>query len=322
MSSFLEESEQFVENVSTRGRENSLWCEKYRPTKLDNYIGNDDLKAKAKKWIETNDVPHLLFYGGPGTGKTTLAKLLTKNIKCDVLYVNASSENKIDDVRIKVTSFASTLGFNELKVVILDEADYLTTNAQAALRNLMETFSRSTRFILTCNFHERMLDAIVSRCQTFPIYPPTKKDVAMTLIHILTTEKIKFDKEGVVALVTAHYPDVRAVINTAQSSVINSELVVRKEDILSGDIKTKVVELLKNPNKRDSFIAIRQLIADNSIRNFADFYTYLYEKVDDYAPNTLGQTILALAESQAQDVQVADKEICFMAGIYKILHLK
>ena len=321
MSSFLEDTEEVVENINKKA-ENSLWVEKYRPVKLENYIGNDDLKSKVKKWIETNDVPHLLFYGGPGTGKTTLAKLITKSIKCDVLYVNASSENKIDDVRIKVTNFASTLGFSELKVVILDEADYLTVNAQAALRNLMETFSRSTRFILTCNFHERMLDAIVSRCQSFPIYPPTKKDVAATLIRILTTEGVKFDKEGIVALVTAHYPDVRAVINTAQGSVVNGALVVSKEDILSGDIKTKVVEHLKNSNKREAFTQIRQLIADNSIRNFADFYSFLYEKVDDYAPAIPGQVILALAESQAQDVQVADKEICFMAAIYKILNLK
>ena len=323
MSLFLEDDlEQVVGKDSPRESVNSLWVEKFRPVKLDDYIGNEDLKTKVKKWIETNDIPHLLFYGGPGTGKTTLAKLITKSIKCDVLYVNASSENKIDDVRIKVTNFASTLGFHELKVVILDEADYLTINAQAALRNLMETFSRSTRFILTCNFHERMLDAIISRCQTFPIYPPSKKDVAAKLIHILTTEKIKFDKEGIVSLVTAHYPDIRAVINTAQGGVINRTLVVSKDEILASDVKTKVVEFLKNPNKRDAFAGIRQLIADNSIRNFADFYSFLYEKVDEYAPNIPGLVIQALAESQAQDVQVADKEICFVSAIYKILHLK
>jgi replication factor C small subunit len=317
--SFLEEEVETEPNEILKP--NSLWVEKYRPTKLADYIGNDDLKAKAKKWIESNDVPHLLLYGGPGTGKTTLAKLITKNIKCDVLYVNASSENKIDDVRIKVTSFASTLGFNDLKVVILDEADYLTTNAQAALRNLMETFSRSTRFIMTCNYHERMLDAIVSRCQTFPIYPPSKKDVAGTLVRILTNENVSYDKEGVVALVMAHYPDVRAVINTAQGSVIDGVLHVSKNDILSGDIKTKIVECLKKSNKKESFLEIRQIIADNSVRNFADYYSFLYEKVDEYAVGKIGPTILVLSESQAHDSLVADKEICFMAAIYRIQQL-
>lgn len=320
MSSFLEDTEE--ETPSRANSENTLWCERYRPTKLNDYIGNDILKQKVAKWIETNDIPHLLFYGTAGTGKTTLAKLITKSIKCDVLYVNASSENKIDDVRIKVTNFASSLGFSELKVVILDEADYLTVNAQAALRNLMETFSRSTRFIMTCNYHERMLDAIVSRCQSFPIAPPSKKDVAATLVRILTTEKVTFDKEGVVALVTAHYPDIRAVINTAQASVVNDALTVSKEDILQNDVKTKIVELLKGTNKKEIFTGIRQLVADNSIRNFAEFYSFLYEKVDEFSPNHVGATILALAESQFQDAQVVDKEICFIAAVYKILQLK
>jgi replication factor C small subunit len=323
MSSFLEEDlEQVVGNDSPRGSVNSLWVEKYRPTKLEDYIGNEDLKTKVKKWIATNDVPHLLFYGGPGTGKTTLAKLIAKSIKCDLLYINASAENKIDDVRIKVTNFASTLGFQELKVVILDESDYLTPNAQAALRNLMETFSRSTRFILTCNYHERIIEAIVSRCQSFPIYPPTKKDVAATLIKILTNEGIKFDREGVVSIVTSHYPDIRSVINTAQGGVVNGALVVSKEEILQGDVKTKVVELMKLPNKREAFTQIRQLLADNSIRNFAEFYTFLYEKVDEYAAGHVGETIVILADAQFHDAQVVDKEISFMAAVYKIFQLK
>jgi len=322
--SFLEEETPEVEEKPKvrSNAENTLWVEKYRPVKLDDYIGNDILKQKVAKWIETNDIPHLLFYGTAGTGKTTLAKLITKSIKCDVLYVNASSENKIDDVRIKVTNFASSLGFSELKVVILDEADYLTVNAQAALRNLMETFSRSTRFIMTCNYHERMLDAIVSRCQSFPITPPSKKDVAATLVRILTSEKVSFDKEGVVALVTAHYPDIRAVINTAQASVVEGVLTVSKENILQNDIKTKIVELLKGTNKKEIFTNIRQLVADNSIRNFAEFYSFLYEKVDEFSPNHVGATILVLAESEFQDAQVVDKEICFISAIYKILQLK
>ena len=322
MSTFLEDdtSEQVVGNAPLIA--NSLWVERHRPVKLDDYVASPDFKAKVKKWIDTNDVPHLLFYGGPGTGKTTLAKLIAKSIKCDLLYVNASDERKIDDIRYKVKSFASSLGFQDRKIIILDEADYITPDAQAALRNLMEAFSNNSRFILTCNYHERIIDAIVSRCQSFPIYPPTKKDVAATLVNILKQEGIKYDKEGVVALVQAHYPDIRAVIGTAQSSVVDGALVVSQAEILEGDIKTKVVEMLKNPNKREAFNAVRQLIADNSIREFSDFYTYLYEKVDEYAPNIVGATILALADSQFQDSQVVDKEICFMSAIYKILHLK
>ena len=322
MSTFLEDdtSEQVVGNAPLIA--NSLWVERHRPVKLDDYVASPDFKAKVKKWIDTNDVPHLLFYGGPGTGKTTLAKLIAKSIKCDLLYVNASDERKIDDIRYKVKSFASSLGFQDRKIIILDEADYITPDAQAALRNLMEAFSNNSRFILTCNYHERIIDAIVSRCQSFPIYPPTKKDVAATLVNILKQEGIKYDKEGVVALVQAHYPDIRAVIGTAQSSVVDGALVVSQAEILEGDIKTKVVEMLKNPNKREAFNAVRQLIADNSIREFSDFYTYLYEKVDEYAPNIVGATILALADSQFQDSQVVDKEICFMAAVYKILHLK
>ena len=129
--------------------EHSLWVEKYRPTDLSTYIGNEHLKDKVKVYLETGDVPHLLLYGQAGTGKTTLAKIVTKNIDCDYLYINASDENNVENVRTKIKNFASSIGFRDLKVVILDEADFLTPNAQAALRNLMETFSRHCRFILT-----------------------------------------------------------------------------------------------------------------------------------------------------------------------------
>ena len=163
----------------------SLWVEKYRPNELDNYIGNDHLKSKVSVYLESGDIPHLLLFGRAGTGKTTLAKLLINNIDCDYLYINASDENSVDVVREKVKNFASTLGFKDMKVIILDECDYITPNAQAALRNLMETFSKSTRFILTCNYVEKIIDPIQSRCQTFAITPPSKKDVAKRLNDIL-----------------------------------------------------------------------------------------------------------------------------------------
>ena len=163
----------------------SLWVEKYRPTTLDTYIGNEHLKSKVKVYLESGDLPHLLLFGKAGTGKTTLAKLLVKNINCDYLYINASDERKLEMVRDKVKNFASTIGFSDLKVIILDEADYITPASQAALRNLMETFSKHCRFILTCNYVERIIDPIQSRCQSFQIIPPDRKQVAVHMSNIL-----------------------------------------------------------------------------------------------------------------------------------------
>jgi replication factor C small subunit len=143
---------------------NTLWVEKYRPDILENYVGNENLKETISKYIEQNDIQNLIFYGPAGTGKTTLAKLLVKNINCDFIYINASDERGIETIRDKVSGFASTMSFKPLKVVILDEADFLTIQAQASLRNVIETFSKSTRFILTCNYIERIIDPLQSRC--------------------------------------------------------------------------------------------------------------------------------------------------------------
>lgn len=313
---FLEESET---SLDTKYQSNSIWAERYRPTCLTDYVGNDNLKEKVKQYIKENDIPHLLLYGGAGTGKTTLAKLITKSIKCDVLYINASDDNGIDTIRVKIKNFASTIGFNGLKVIILDEADYLTAAGQAGLRNTMETFSMNTRFILTCNYHERITEPIQSRCQAYQIHPPTKKDVAANLVNILKKENVKFDKDSVVLLVNSHYPDIRAIINTAQRGVIDGELKLTKEDVLSGDIKSKLIEMLKDSNKKMAFTNIRQLVADNGLKNFSDLYSEMYEKVDSYAGNNTGEVILALAEGQFQEATVADREICFMATIYKVL---
>ena len=307
-----EKSEPVVNN-------HSIWVEKYRPSVLSDYVGNDTLKAKVNQYIETNDIPHLLLYGSAGTGKTTLAKLITNSIKCDMLYINASDENGIDTIRVKIKNFACNIGFNPLKVIILDEADYFTPAGQAGLRNVMETFSEHTRFILTCNYHERIIEPIVSRCQSFAITPPTKKDVAVSLSNILKKENVKFDKDGVVLLVNTHYPDIRAVINTAQRNVIDGTLTLAREDVLEGDIKAKMIEMLKDSNKKQSFTNIRQLLADNSVKSFADFYTVLFEKVDEYAPDNVADVIIIIADGQFQDASVVDKEICFMATIIKLL---
>lgn len=308
-----------IESVPADTRkDNSLWVEKYRPHLLEEYIGNDTLKSKVKQYLESNDIPHLLLYGTAGTGKTTLAKLLVGGIKCDWLYINASDDNGIDTIRVKIKNFASNIGFNPIKVVVLDEADGLTSQGQGALRNIMETYSLHTRFILTCNHHERIIDPIQSRCQSFGIVPPSKNDVAMKLLGILKSEGVAFDKKDIALLVQSHYPDIRSIINTAQRNVIDGKLSLTKEDILIGDIKTKLVDALKNSGA-DAFTLIRQLMADNNVRDYSDFYTYLYEKLDEYADGHVAEVVIILADSQFQDTNVVDKEICFMACITKIL---
>jgi replication factor C small subunit len=168
----------------------SLLVEKYRPNNLENYVGNENIKKSISKYLEQNDIQNLIFYGPAGTGKTTLAKLIVNNLDCESIYINASDERGIETIRDKVQSFASVASFKPLKVVILDEADFLTIQAQASLRNIIETFSRTTRFIMTCNFVERIIDPLQSRCQVLKIVPPTKKDVAKHLNWICNEESI------------------------------------------------------------------------------------------------------------------------------------
>jgi DNA polymerase III delta prime subunit len=298
---------------------NTLWVEKYRPSKLDSYIGNQHLRSKVKVYIESGDLPHLLLYGRAGTGKTTLAKLLVNNIECDYLYINASDENSVDVVRDKVKNFASTLGFKEMKVIILDECDYITPNAQAALRNLMETFSKNCRFILTCNYVERIIDPIQSRCQSFQIIPPDRKEVAVHLNTILTKEGVKSDIEDIVTIVNGGFPDLRRVINAAQRQVVNGELVIDEGMSIQNDYKNQVLEILKTQDKKNCFKNIRQLLADSKVTDFSDLFRLLFDTVDDWGRGHVAECILVLAQYQQSDAVVVDKEINIMAMFIEII---
>ena len=299
--------------------EHTLWVEKYRPSDLETYIGNDQLKSKVRHYLDSGDLPHLLLYGKAGTGKTTLAKLLVNNIDCDYLYINASDENNVETVRSKVKNFASTMGFKDYKVIILDECDYITPNAQAALRNLMETFSKHCRFILTCNFVERIIDPIQSRCQSFQVIPPNKNDVAKHLHNIFTEEDVTYNREDLGVLVNSGYPDIRRVINGAQRQSIGGKLSIDKQSIVENDYKMKLLEILKTQDKKNAFKNIRQLMADSKVTDFADLFRLLYDEVDSYGSGKVADCILIIAKYELSDAQVVDKEINAMAMLIEIL---
>ena len=296
----------------------SLWVEKYRPTDLSTYVGNEHLKEKVKVYLESEDVPHLLLYGKAGTGKTTLAKIVVNNIDCDYMYINASDENKVDDVRNKIKTFASSVGFKSLKVIILDECDYLTPTAQAALRNLMETFSKHCRFILTCNYVERIIDPIQSRCQSYKVVPPSKKEVAQQMVNILKEENCTFELDDIALIVNAGYPDIRRVINSAQRQIVDGKLKIDTSSVIQNNYKLQLLEMLSNGSKLND---IRQLIADNSISDYSEIYRLLYDEVDNYGKGKQAECIMNIAEAQYQDVHVVDKEINFMSLIIRLTRI-
>ena len=312
----------FFEQNEEEKVDNSLWVESYRPTKLVDYVGNAHLKSKIEGYLEIGDVPHLLLHGRAGTGKTTLAKLIVKSVDCDYMVINASDENNVDTVRNKVKNFASSMGFKKWKIVILDEFDYMSPNAQAILRNLMETFSQHCRFILTCNYVEKVIDPIQSRCQSFQIVPPTKKDVAIQISKILGAEGVEFEPKDLVPIIDAGYPDIRKIINTCQLNSNKGKLQVDTQNLLENDYKIKVLDILKSKDdKRNKYTNMRQTIIDSRVTDFSELFTLLYEKVDEFAPSNTANVIIALSEGQSRHFNAIDKEIPMAATLIEILNL-
>ena len=301
-------------------KENTLWVEKYRPSTLNSYIGNSDVISKIQSFIDSNDVPHLLLCGKAGTGKTTLAKIITNTINCDYLYINASDKGGVEFVRTELIPFASSAGFNDLKIVILDEADFITPNAQAALRNAMETFSKHCRFILTCNYVEKIIDPIQSRCQVFQITPPSKKDVAVRMVEILNEQGIEYAKEDLVLVVNNTYPDIRRAINSLQQQSNTGTLTIDKKTVIESNYQLKLLELLKLQDKKKAFSDIRKILSDASQNDFTSLYSFLYENIDDYAQGHIASVILILAEAQYTDPSAVDKELHVASMFVKLLN--
>ena len=301
-------------------KEHTLLVEKFRPVKLENYVGNEHIKKTINQYLNQNDIQNLIFYGPAGTGKTTLAKLIVKNLDCDYLYINASDERGIETIRDKVSGFASTASFKPIKVVILDEADFLTIQAQASLRNVIETFSRNTRFIMTCNYVERIIDPLQSRCQVLKIVPPSKSDVAKHIAWILGEENTGFELDDIKTIVNQFYPDLRKCLNTIQLSTQDSKLIIDKSILVSSNYMNQVLKLLSNakPNWKE----IRQIIANANVKDFEELYRYLFDNSSKFAPGSEGMVAVYINEYSYQANFRIDKEINCSALIAKLIELK
>ena len=257
------------------------------------------------------------MFGPAGTGKTSLAKLIVNQLEADHLYINASDERGIDTIREKIIPFASSIGFNGLKIVILDESDYLTAQAQATLRNVIETFSTSCRFIFTCNYLDRIISPLQSRCMAFGITPPSKKEVGQHILQICDQEGIKYTKEDLGQIILTHYPDIRKILNTVQGSLKNKEIVLDSKSLVNTEFENKVVQGLKN---KINLKEIRQIIADSGATQFESLFRCLYDSVEEYTTN-IGDAIIIISQYQYEYSFVVDKEICIAAMLNKLLKL-
>lgn len=299
---------------------NTLLNEKYRPDTLDNFVGNENLKDSLSRQIQQNDIQNYIFYGTAGGGKTTLSKIIVNSLDCDYLYINASDERGIDTIRNKVIGFASTVSFKPLKVIILDEADYLTINAQTSLRNIIETYSASTRFIMTCNYINKIIDPLQSRCHTIKIIPPSKSLIAKHLYNILEKEGIKFEMGDLKSLVNFYYPDLRKCLNTIQSCTIDGELKLDGGILLSSSYINKIIGELKN--NKPSIKNIRQIVLDSNVEDFEQIFEALYDRADEYLPGKQGTVALLVNDHQYKSNFRVDQEINFIALIQNIINNK
>jgi len=298
----------------------TIWNEKYRPDSLDTYITNDEIRETFQKYIDKQDIPHLLFAGRAGSGKTTLAKLLAKNIDCDSLYINATDERSMDVIREKIGGFASSASFKPFKVVILDEATHLLMASQVLLLNMIETYSAKTRFILTGNYPERLIDPLRSRLTEYALIPPTKPMIAKHSVSILDNENIKYELEDVAEIVKKCYPDLRRTINTLQKCSVTGNLVV--------DVNLKsnqnYIELVLNEltQSKPKFNTIRQILANADISDYTELFRVLYEESGKYLKGKEGSVAVLVNEAAYKANFSLDKEINASSLIYQIIELK
>jgi DNA polymerase III delta prime subunit len=307
--------------------EKFIWAEKYRPRKWTTfYICGKGFRESIQEWVDKKQIPHLFLSGPAGTGKTTLARILIKELDAESMEINASDERGIDVIRDKVKRFASVMTMKNIKIVFLDEADSLTPDAQNSLRNIMETYSTNTRFILSGNYKNKVIDALQSRCREVILESPAKDEIAMRIKFILDTEKItKYDIKHVGKIINMYYPDIRRMINAVQHYSKNGQLRIDFDDLVSRDFKGIVAKHLRDGTVRE----LRRYII-NTVPNYVEVFKFLFNyaehifSLDPESPKnmeTIGDIQLMIAEYMYRSTFVPDQEINLTACFLEIMKI-
>jgi replication factor C small subunit len=302
-----------------------LWTEAYRPRLISDYVFRDQAQRNlVQSWIDSKTIPHLLFSGSPGVGKTTLAKILISELDIDdydVLEINASRENSVDTIRNRITGFVQTMPYGAFKVVLLDEADYISPNGQAALRGVMETYHASARFILTCNYLNRIIPALHSRCQGFHIERLDVTEFTARMATVLVSESIEFDLDTLDTYVKATYPDLRKCLNMCQMNSADGTLVLPVGDESGGrEWRTEVVRLFKSGSVTD---ARKLLCASARPEEMEEVFRWMYDNLDLWSTETekQDQAIVIIRNGLVNHSFVADPEINLSATLIELSHL-
>jgi replication factor C small subunit len=299
-----------------------LWTEAYRPKKIQGYVFKDNKqRGQVEAWVADGALPHLLFSGAAGTGKTTLARVLLNELEVDsmdILEMNGSSQNGVEEVRDRITKFATTMGFGGMRYVLLDEADYLSPNAQAALRNVMETFSNNCRFLLTCNYPQKIIPALHSRCQGFHIEKLDITEFTARIATICIAEDVQIDLETLDTYVQATYPDLRKCINLVQQNSVDGVLHKPQESGSgSSDWMLSAIDLFK----RAEYKQARELIVNQARpEEYDDVYRFMYRNLALWGKTEQqqDQAVVIIRNGMAKQALCADPEINLSATIIEL----